>query len=298
MKVSYTTGYYAPIPENHVFPMRKFEQLHSYLINNEIISPQEVIEPNLADISLLRLHHTDTYLDKILNGNLSKKEERKLGLPWSLGLAKRSRYAVQGTLNAALFALEEGVGGNLAGGTHHAMPDYGEGFCVFNDVAIAIKYLQQNKQIDKVLVLDLDVHQGNGTAHCFKDDEKVTTVSIHGAKNYPFDKPNSSIDIGLPDKTNDELYLRILEDTLEQLDSQNADLIFYLAGIDILHNDRFGRLSISLDGLQKRDKMVCEFAKKNNTPICILLSGGYAPTVEETVLAHASAFIAAKNVLT
>jgi len=295
MKVSYTSGYYAPIPEDHVFPMRKFEGLYKYLLLEQIIHENEVIAPELADPALLLLNHTQDYVDKILKGTLTKKEERRLGLPWSLGLAQRSRYAVQGTLNAAIYALEEGVAGNLAGGTHHAMPDFGEGFCVFNDVAIAIKHLQKTKQIEKAMVIDLDVHQGNGTAFSFQDNARVTTVSIHGQKNYPFTKLNSSIDIGLPDQTNDAYYLAILADTLSHLSKQKPDILFYLAGIDILRKDRFGRIAISIDGLQKRDQMVCEFAKNNNFPLCVLLSGGYAPSVQETIFAHASAFKAIKS---
>lgn len=296
MKLSYTNGYYAPIPDTHVFPMRKFEGLHDYLLSQNIVSLEDIIAPKLADTSLLLLNHTEEYVHKILNGTLSKKEERRLGLPWSKGLANRSRYAVQGTLNAALNALSDGVAGNLAGGTHHAMPDYGEGFCVFNDVAIAIKYLQKYKRINSAMVIDLDVHQGNGTAFSFKDDPTVTTVSIHGHKNYPFTKPNSSIDIGLPDNTDDNLYLSILSDTLEYLCKKNVDIIFYLAGIDVLESDRFGRISISNSGLFKRDEMVCCFAKQNSIPLCLLLSGGYAPSINETVLAHASVFKAAASI--
>jgi acetoin utilization deacetylase AcuC-like enzyme len=296
MKVSYTKGYYAPIPEDHVFPMRKFEGLRTYLLENNIIQNDDIIEPELAPESLLLLNHTREYVDKILYGTLSKKEERKLGLPWSLGLANRSRYAVQGTLNASQIALKEGCAANLAGGTHHAMPDYGEGFCVFNDVAIAIKYLLSNKLIKKALVIDLDVHQGNGTAHSFANDPNVITVSLHGHKNYPFSKPKSTIDIGLPDKTDDELYLALLSDTLEQINTQEIDILFYLAGIDVLETDRFGRIAISYEGLQKRDLIICQFAKNNHIPLCLLLSGGYAPTLNETILAHASAFKALKSV--
>ncbi|HKJ32447.1 MAG TPA: histone deacetylase, partial [Balneolales bacterium] len=201
MRVSYSEGYYASIPEDHIFPMHKFDGLHRYLIERQIIHPKNVIEPSLVDVSNLMSVHTQRYIKGILMGELQYKEERKLGLPWSFTLARRSRLAVQGTINAALMALQDGISGNIAGGTHHSFPDWGEGFCVFNDVAIAIRILQKSMWIKRAMVIDCDVHQGNGTAEYFKNDPEVFTFSIHGQKNYPFKKPPSSYDIGLPDNT-------------------------------------------------------------------------------------------------
>ena len=297
MRVSYAPGYYAPIQEDHVFPMRKFEQLHRYLLDTGTLRDMDVITPRQADYKELSLVHTDYYLSGILDGQLTRKEERRLGLPWSPGLATRSRLAVQGTMNAAMMALQDGVAGNLAGGTHHSMPNHGEGFCVFNDVAIAIRSLRRSMWINKVMVIDCDVHQGNGTAHIFADDPNVFTFSLHGEKNYPFRKPPSSLDIGLPDKTGDTDYLKTLEEALDTIFSRfQPDIVFYLGGIDPLEADHFGRLSLTLKGLRNREETVIRYVKGKNIPLLLLLSGGYAPTVAETARAHAQMFEVATEV--
>jgi acetoin utilization deacetylase AcuC-like enzyme len=297
MRVSYAPGYFAPIGENHIFPMRKFEGLHAYLTQQKIVAPSDVIQPRMADVSTLLRVHTVRYLDAILNGNLQKREARKLGLPWTPQLAIRSQLAAQGTINAALMALQDGVSGNLAGGTHHSMPDGGEGFCVFNDVAIAIKALKSAMWIKKALVIDCDVHQGNGTAFIFSNDPDVFTFSLHGEKNYPFIKPPSTLDIGLPDKTGDEFYLKTLGDALDAIfDRFTPDIVFYLGGIDPLETDHFGRLSLTLSGLRKREELVIKTVRDKSFPLVLLLSGGYAPTVAETVIAHAQMFAAARKI--
>ncbi len=291
MRVSYSGGYYAPIPDDHVFPMRKFEGLYRYLLGNQIINPHQIVKPSEADTAQLMHVHTQRYLNGIFYGRLDSKEERKLGLPWSPGLARRSRLAVQGTLNAALMAIEDGISGNLAGGTHHAFPDWGEGFCVFNDVAVAIRVLQRSMWIRRAMVIDCDVHQGNGTAAFFEDDPDVFTFSIHGEKNYPFRKPPSSYDVGLPDKTNDKNYIRTLGDALDRIfESFHPDIVFYLGGIDILETDHFGRLAVTMKGLRRRDQIVIDTVYQKGVPLVLLLSGGYAPTLAETVKAHASMF--------
>jgi acetoin utilization deacetylase AcuC-like enzyme len=219
-----------------------------------------------------------------------------LGLPWSRELALRSRLAAQGTINAALMALEDGIAGNLAGGTHHAMPDFGEGFCVFNDVAIAIKVLQQSMWATNILVIDCDVHQGNGTAEIFKNNASVFTFSLHGANNYPFKKPASSLDIGLPDKTGDKVYLQTLGEALDEIFNQfNPDLVFYLGGIDPLDTDQLGRLSLTIEGLKSRDELVIKKVTSHDVPLVLLLSGGYAPTLKETVAAHAQMYKIARK---
>lgn len=291
MRVSYSNGYYAPIPEDHVFPMRKFEGLYRYLLEKGIIKQHQVIEPSEANAAQLMYVHTQRYLNGIFHGELDRKEEHRLGLPWSPGLARRSRLAVRGTLNAALMAMEDGIAGNLAGGTHHAFPDWGEGFCVFNDVAVAIRVLQRSMWIRRAMVIDCDVHQGNGTADFFKDDPGVFTFSIHGEKNYPFHKPPSNYDVGLPDKTNDEDYICTLGDALDHIfrDFQ-PDIVFYLGGIDILEADHFGRLAMTMKGLRNRDEIVIDTVYQKGIPLVLLLSGGYAPTLAETVTAHASMF--------
>jgi len=268
--------------------MGKFTSLHSNLLRRGILSEFNVIEPKMVDFGNLCSVHTPRYASAVWEGFLTHKEQRRMGLPWSKSLAIRSRLAVQGTINAGLMALQDGMAGNLAGGTHHAMPDLGEGFCVYNDVAVAIKVLKQAMWVRKVLVLDCDVHQGNGTAEIFKDDPDVYTFSIHGEKNYPFRKPPSSLDIGLPDETGDTSYINTLTDAIDQIfDTFKPDIVFYLAGIDPLKTDHFGRLSLSHRGLREREQLVISSVVDRNIPITLLLSGGYAPSVHETAEAHA-----------
>ena len=296
MRVSYSPGYYATIPNEHIFPMKKFQGLHRYLLDQHIITESEVIEPSMVDFVHLFTAHTQRYAKAVWDGALDRKEIRRMGLPWSKSLAIRSRLAVQGTINASIMALQDGMAGNLAGGTHHAMPDHGEGFCVFNDVAVAIKMLKQTKWINNAMVIDCDVHQGNGTAEIFKDDDTVFTYSIHGEKNYPFVKPPSTMDVGLEDGTTDELYIRTLIQSLDQAYNQfEPDLVYYLGGIDILETDHFGRLSMTLAGLRERDRVVIELAHQKGIPLVLLLSGGYAPSLNETVVAHSQMFEIAKE---
>lgn len=296
MRVSFSPGYHAHLPEGHIFPMGKFVALHRYLLDMDILQEQEVVEPGMVDFTNLCTVHTPRYATAVWDGTLTRKEQRRMGLPWSRSLAVRSRLAVQGTINAGLMALQDGMAGNLAGGTHHAMPDLGEGFCVYNDVAVAIKVLKQAMWVRNVLVIDCDVHQGNGTAEIFKDDDHVFTFSIHGEKNYPFKKPPSSLDVGMPDKTGDLSYIYALSDALDHIYSSfKPDLIFYLAGIDPLETDHFGRLSITEKGLIEREHLVISSAMGQNIPITLLLSGGYAPTVEKTAEAHAILYKTAKE---
>lgn len=296
MRVSYSPDYVADIPDDHVFPMKKFSGLHSYLLAKGVINDYEVVAPSLVEFPSLVTVHTDRYAKAIWTGDLNKKEIRRMGLPWSKSLAIRSRLAVQGTINAGLMALQDGLAGNLAGGTHHSMPDHGEGFCVYNDVAVAIRVLQQSMWINKALVIDCDVHQGNGTAHIFRNDDSVYTFSIHGKNNYPFKKPPSDLDVGLPDQTRNNDYHIALIDALDKIKNDfNPDLIFYLGGIDPLEKDHFGRLSLTLEGLRERDRIVIETITQWNKPITLLLSGGYAPSLSETVIAHAQMFEIAKE---
>ncbi|SMO35684.1 histone deacetylase family protein [Gracilimonas mengyeensis] len=296
MRVSYNPGYVADIPDDHVFPMKKFSGLHAYLIANRVIKEEEVVAPSMVDFSNLITAHTSRYARAIWDGTLTHKEERRMGLPWSKSLAIRSRLAVQGTINAGLMALQDGLAGNLAGGTHHSMPDHGEGFCVYNDVAVAIRVLQHSKWASKILVVDCDVHQGNGTAHIFANDPDVYTFSIHGEKNYPFKKPPSDLDVGLPDKTGDPDYHKALIDALDKVLSEfEPDLVFYLGGIDPLAADHFGRLSLTLAGLRERERIVIETITQKNYPLVLLLSGGYAPTLQDTVKAHAQMYEVAKE---
>ena len=288
MRVSYSDGYFVPLPAGHPFPMAKFPALHRLLIQEAMIHPSDVVVPRQVEWSDLLRVHTPRYLSALAEGTLTRHAERKMGLPWSKRLVVRSRLAVQGTINTAMMALEDGLAANLAGGTHHAFPDHGEGFCVLNDVAVAIRLLKQSCWIRRALVIDLDVHQGNGTAAIFRDDPDVFTFSMHGAKNYPFQKPPSTLDVPLPDATNDAVYLDTLRQYLpDVLDRARPDLVFYLAGIDVMADDRYGRMALSRDGLHDRDRFVLRTIQATDLPLALLLSGGYAATPELTADLHA-----------
>lgn len=288
MRVSYSRDYFAPLPDGHVFPMSKFPALCHILQMEGLLTPDEIYPPEPASWQDLRLIHTQRYLTDLRDGLLDKKAIRKMGLPWSDTLVHRSRVAVQGTLNASLLALVDGLAANLAGGTHHAFPDHGEGFCVLNDVAVACKVLLNEELVSRILILDLDVHQGNGTAFIFQDDPRVFTFSMHGERNYPFRKQQSTQDVSLLDKLDDDAYLQILYDTLPAtLQASQPELVFYLAGVDVHANDRFGRLKMTREGMHQRDRYVLESIKRLGVPLVLLLSGGYARTPEATADLHA-----------
>ena len=295
-KLFYSPYYYAEIGEGHVFPIRKFELVKDLLLNEGTLTNDEIIEPEPAKIEDLLLVHTKDYISNLVNGTLSAKEIRKLGLPWSQSLVRRSFHAISGTIEATKTALTEGVSSNLAGGTHHAYPDRGEGFCVLNDVAVAIRVLQRDNLAKRFLIVDCDVHQGNGTAFIFKNDESVFTFSMHGAKNYPLYKEQSSLDLELPDKTGDAEFLETLNEALPRIFLHNPDIIFYLGGADPYEKDKLGRLSLTKNGLMARDEMVLEFARSKDVPIVTTMSGGYAADINDTVEIHANTIRAVKKV--
>jgi acetoin utilization deacetylase AcuC-like enzyme len=288
MRASYCDGYYVPLPEGHPFPMAKFPALHRLLRREGLLGPTDVVAPRQADWTDLRRIHTSEYLIHLAEGTLPARAERRMGLPWSERLVYRSRLAVQGTINAAFMALTDGLAANLAGGTHHAFPTQGEGFCVLNDVAVAVRVLQAACWVQRILIIDLDVHQGNANAAVFADDDSVFTFSMHGAKNYPFEKPPSSLDVPLDDETEDQRYLDTLRTYLPRtLDAARPDLVFYLGGIDVATDDRFGRLSLTREGLHARDRYVLRQLRARDLPVALLLSGGYAETPEKTADLHA-----------
>ena len=280
MRVSYSPGYVVPLPEAHAFPMGKFADLRELLVADGVVG--EVVAPREADWGDLRLVHTERYLTALATQTLTRAEERRMGLPQSAALWRRSRLAVQGTINACSFALLDGLAGNLAGGTHHAMPDFGQGYCVLNDVAVALTVLRREAWLGRALVVDLDVHQGDGNAAFFSGprawpDGGVYTFSMHGANNFPARKPPSTRDVPLPDGTADAAYLAALAEHLSAALAESApDLVVYLAGVDVLAGDRFGRLALSRAGLAARDRYVCETVRAAGIPLCLLLSGGYA----------------------
>lgn len=297
-RVFYSPYYYADIGENHVFPIKKFELVRDLLLEEKTLQPSEIIEPLPAAIDDVQLVHTEDYVSRLIAGELTRTEIRTLGLPWSKSLVRRSFLATSGTINAARWAMENGIASNLAGGTHHSFPDRGEGFCVFNDVAVAVRVLQRENLAQKFLIIDCDVHQGNGTAFIFDNDASVFTFSMHGAKNYPLRKEKSSLDIELPDKTGDAEFLETLSEALPRIFLHDPDIIFYLGGADPYENDKLGRLGLTKQGLMRRDEIVLEFAKSNDVPIVTTMSGGYSMDINDTVEIHANTIRAAKRIFT
>jgi acetoin utilization deacetylase AcuC-like enzyme len=295
-KIFYSPYYYADIGEGHVFPIRKFELVRDKLLAEGTLEAGEIAEPEPASVDDLLLVHTEDYISRLRNGTLTPKEIRKLGLPWSESLVRRSFHAISGTINASRLAIETGIASNLAGGTHHAYPDRGEGYCVLNDVAVSIRALQRDKIAAKFLIIDLDVHQGDGTAFIFQDSPEVFTFSMHGAKNYPLFKQRSTLDIELADKTGDDEYLATLTEVLPRLLVHDPDIIFYLAGADPYEKDKLGRLGLTIDGLRRRDTDVLQFGKTNGIPIVTTMSGGYASDIDDTVEIHCNTIRAVKEV--
>ncbi len=291
MRVSYHPDYFVELPPTHPFPMSKYPRVFERLCEGGVLKDGGVMQPEEAPIELLARVHTAEYLAKLEAGTLSDQEIRRLGVPWSPRLWRRSRLAAAGTLLAARAALEDGLAGNLAGGTHHAFADRGEGFCVLNDVAVAVRALQASGEARRALVVDLDVHQGNGTAAIFEGDANVFTLSLHGERNYPTQKMRSTLDIGLPDGTGDEAYLAALGHALATaLSSFEPDVAFYLAGVDPAAGDRYGRLALSDEGLRRRDRQVIGELRGRGLPVVLLLAGGYASSAERTAELHANTF--------
>ncbi|MCA1591556.1 MAG: histone deacetylase [Acidobacteria bacterium] len=296
MRVFYTPRYYADIGEGHVFPIRKFELVRERLLHEGTLLPSEIVEPQPASIEDVLLVHTEDYVTRLRAGTLTPRELRRLGLPWSKGLVRRSFLAAGGTISAARRALEEGIGSNLAGGTHHSFPDRGEGFCVLNDVAIAIRQLRRDGLIRRAAVVDCDVHQGNGTATIFAEDSTVFTFSMHGAKNYPLFKARSTLDVELPDGTADDAYLETLARQLPRVFAHEPDIVFYLGGADPFAGDKLGRLALTIPGLRARDEFVLRECRDANVPAVTVMSGGYAVDISDTVEIHCNTIRAARGV--
>jgi len=281
--------YSFPLPEGHRFPISKYALLREQVIEDGIVEAEHLHDPARVSREDLLLVHSADYIDRFTTGRLSADEERRLGFPWSPALVERSYRAAGGTLEAAAYAVAHGIAMNLAGGTHHAFPSHGEGFCVFNDTAVAIRALQRDGRIRRALVVDLDVHQGNGTHAIFAGDESVFTFSMHGGKNYPFHKVAGCLDIELNDGTNDDEYLDQLFRTLPTaIAKSRADLVVYLAGADPHENDRLGRLRLTFDGLARRDAFVLEQVREVGLPVAVTIAGGYGRSIDDTVRVHAT----------
>jgi len=287
LRIAFHPIYAHPLPEDHRFPMIKYELIPEQLLYEGSISAENIFAPAPCADEIILLTHTRAYLQKLKDQNLSAKEQRHIGFPQSPQLTLRELIITQGTIDCCGFAFEDGIAMNVAGGTHHAFADRGEGFCLLNDFAIAANYLLQQRLANRILIIDLDVHQGNGTASIFEHEQRVFTFSMHGRHNYPFHKEKSNLDIELEDGTNDELYLQLLETNLTHvLQTVQHDFAFYLSGTDILATDKFGKLKISMHGCRQRDEMVFRLLKQNKIPCAVAMGGGYSADVKIIVEAH------------
>ncbi|MEY3386818.1 MAG: hypothetical protein RIR53_1629 [Bacteroidota bacterium] len=296
MRVFYSDHYTIELPEGHRFPMRKYSMLRHALVREGIIDERQLIAPDLASRQDVLLAHTERYVDGVLNGTLERLEQRRIGFPWSPGLVDRSLATVGGCLASARAALEDGLSGNLAGGTHHALRDAGEGFCVFNDIAVSTLRLQAEGVIGRVAIVDLDVHQGNGNSDILGGRPDVYILSVHGAKNYPFRKVPSTVDVDMPDATGDAEYLAVVERELIPIVEFRPDIVFYQCGVDVLASDALGRLSLSFEGVARRDRLVLETFRRRGIPVMLALGGGYADPIEDTIRAQCNLYRIAMDV--
>jgi acetoin utilization deacetylase AcuC-like enzyme len=293
VRAFYTDRFVLPLPEGHRFPMAKYSRVRERCLAEGVLRPEELAEPPAAAWEELALVHEAEYLERVREGTLEPLAQRRIGFPWSPEMVERSRRSVGASIAAGHVALDEaaargwGIAANLAGGTHHAYPAHGEGFCVFNDAAVAVRVLQRAGRVRRTAVLDCDVHQGNGTAAVFATDPAVFTFSIHGARNYPFRKERSTLDVELPDGAGDEVFLAALEMHVpELLAGFRPDLAVYLAGADPWRDDRFGRLALSKAGLEERDRLVLGACRDAGVPVVVTMAGGYARDTEDTVDIH------------
>ncbi|MBL7846391.1 MAG: histone deacetylase [Cyclobacteriaceae bacterium] len=297
LKVAWSPAYVLPLPPNHRFPMSKYELLPEQLLHEGTLRTENFFEPSpLSEMQIVRTHEA-AYWNRLKNLQLTDREARRAGFPITEALVNREIQIANGTVLCAEFALEHGVAMNIAGGTHHAFTGRGEGFCLLNDIAIAAHHLLDNGLASKVLVVDLDVHQGNGTAQIFRDDPRVFTFSMHGANNYPLIKENSDLDIGLSDGTSDRFYLSTLDRNLKTLLEQvEPDFIFFQSGVDILDTDKLGRLAVTREGCRERDRMVLHAAKANGIPLVASMGGGYSPDFRDIIEAHANTYRMAQEI--
>lgn len=295
MQVFYSDPYTIPLPDNHRFPMNKYAMLRNYLLENKILSSDELILSPLCTIEDLLYAHDASYITEIQTGQVNVENFKRIGFPWSYELFIRSCASVGGAKLSALSALKNKISGNLSGGTHHAHRDRGEGFCVFNDVAVVSNYLLQNNLVRKIAIIDLDVHQGNGNSSILGNNPDIFILSIHGDKNYPYLKVPSTLDLPLPDFTEDEKYLETLNYGLSKVSEFGPDFIFYQMGVDALKEDKLGKLNLSFEGLMMRDQLVLSLAKNNKIPITLNLGGGYSDPIDFSVKAYANTYKVVKE---
>ena len=297
LKIAFNNNYIHPLEENHRFPMIKYELIPEQLIRENTCSDKNFFKPEMIDEKIVLKTHQLQYFDRLKKQKLSSKEIREIGFPLSKDLYIREMTISKGTIDCVNFSIDNGISMNIAGGTHHAFYDRGEAFCMLNDQAIAANYILDNGLAKKILIIDLDVHQGNGTASIFKNNNSVFTLSFHGKNNYPFRKEKSDLDIELEDNTNDEIYLNLLMETIPKIiDKTEPDFIFYLSGVDVLKNDKLGRLSMSIEGCKERDKYILETCYNNSIPIQISMGGGYSSILKDIIEAHSNTFRLAQEI--
>lgn len=297
--VAFHTIYKHPLPDGHRFPMLKYELLPQQLLLEGIVSESDFFSPEIPDLKYILAVHEKEYVDELLNLTLDPRKARKIGFPLSAELVERELRIANGTILGCEKALKTGIAFNIAGGTHHAYSSHGEAFCLLNDQAIGAKYLLDKNLSSKVLIIDLDVHQGNGTAEIFQNNPKVFTFSVHGKSNYPFKKAISDLDIALPDNTSDNDYLKIVNEFVPKLIHQEKpDFIFYLSGVDILDSDKLGKLGCSIVACKTRDEIVFENCKKFEIPVQCSMGGGYSPEIKTIIEAHTNTYRVAKNIFT
>jgi acetoin utilization deacetylase AcuC-like enzyme len=290
LKIFYSDNYTLPLPEGHRFPNEKYKLLRLALLERGILKEKNLIESPLASIDELVYAHSAEYIESIRDGSVSSDIIKRIGFPWSPELYLKAASTVGGALQAALASLMAGVSGNLAGGTHHAHYDRGEGYCIFNDQAVVTNYLLKNSYVRKVAILDLDVHQGNGNSSILGNQKNVFIVSVHGEKNYPFKKIPSHLDIGLEDHASDQAYLNAVDKGLRAIDEFRPDIILYQMGVDALEHDSLGKLKVSYGGLIERDKKVFHFTKNRKIPISLALGGGYSKPINLSVEAYINTY--------
>jgi len=297
LKIAFAPEYVLPLPANHRFPISKYELIPLQLLHEGTATADNFFEPKILDPEIVALTHTRAYIQRLQNLEMTASEMRKIGFPQTPELMKREFIIAGGTLECCEFAGQFGVALNVAGGTHHAFADKGEGFCLLNDCAIAANYLLHKNKTEKILIVDLDVHQGQGTAKIFEREPRVFTFSMHGKNNYPLHKEKSTLDVELPDGMIDEDYLALLYNHLPAIiDSFQPDFAFYISGVDIIATDRFGKLHVSMEGCKRRDAFVFETMKKNNIPVVVSMGGGYSPDIREILEAHCNTFRIAKEI--
>ena len=297
LPVAFHSIYKHPLPEGHRFPMLKYDLLPKQLLHEGTAEKLDFFEPEICDLKYVLAVHEKNYVDDLLNLRLDAKLARKIDFPLSKELIERELRIAQGTILGCEKALQTGIAFNIAGGTHHAFSNRGEAFCMLNDQAIGAQYLLDKNLAKRILIVDLDVHQGNGTAEIFANNDNVFTFSMHGKTNYPFKKEISDLDIPLENGTNDTTFLSLLNETLPKLiNQQKPDFIFYLAGVDILETDKLGNLSCTLEGCKKRDEIVLSICKKLEIPVQVSMGGGYSPEIKTIIEAHANTYRVARNI--